>query len=94
MKIRPSPEEKIAFPHTITERGVSVRIYRSENNGHPSFFVTWQDAGGRQRKRCATWDKAKGRNHVSQYCDPVYSHITIFTNVKRRRRNLPTDHLN
>jgi integrase len=59
MKKRPSPEEKISFPHTITERGVSVKIYRGDNNGHSSFFVTWQDAGGRQRKRCSTWERAK-----------------------------------
>jgi hypothetical protein len=49
----------------LTERGITVKIYRTNNNGHESFTVAWHGAGGRNRKRVATLAAAKREAQVA-----------------------------
>jgi integrase len=62
MKTARTPKET-EFPVTITERGVSVRIYRSsqEKSGktYVSYFLVWPSPEGRKRKAFADFTEAR-----------------------------------
>ncbi len=49
----------------ITDRGITVKIYRADNDGHESYTVAWHGVGGRNRKRVATLADAKREAQVA-----------------------------
>ena len=65
MTLRSAKAKPTSFPVTITERGITVKIYRADNNGHESYTVAWHGAGGRNRKRVSTFTDAKREAQIA-----------------------------
>jgi integrase len=63
--MKKNASKEIEFPLTLTERGVSTKIYRTTSlkNGvvYESFILVWQAPDGRQRQSFSSLDKAKAQ---------------------------------
>jgi integrase len=54
-------ENAIVFPHKVTEKGVTVTIYRGDNKGYPEYRVVWYEGDRRKVANFSGPDDAKAK---------------------------------